>query len=77
MSQRFPLTTMAASPDDVRGRRAGTSAPRPHLDRGPLADKTYGGKNRVERHGCNDNRSLAIVSAVVTPASRSIFSLFA
>ena len=52
----------------------GPSAPKLTCDRGPLADKTYGG-TAWNVYGCNDNRSVAIVSAVGNPAMPFYFLL--
>jgi hypothetical protein len=54
----------------------GPSAPKLTCDRGPLADKTYGG-TAWNVYGCNDNRSVAIVSAAGNPAMPFYFLLFA
>ena len=45
----------------------GPSEPRITCDRGPFATKTYGG-TAWDIYGCNDNRSVAVVTAPGNPA---------
>jgi len=76
MSKRFASATMAALLMTFEVGAQGPSAPKLTCDRGPLADKTYGG-TAWNVYGCNDNRSVAIVSAAGNPAMPFYFLLFA
>lgn len=50
----------------VEGLAQGPSEPRLTCDRGPVATRTYGG-TAWDIYGCNDNRSVAVVTARGNP----------
>jgi hypothetical protein len=52
----------------------GPSQPKLVCDRGPVATKTFGGTS-WQIYGCNDNRSVAIVTAPGSPAIPFYFLL--
>jgi hypothetical protein len=66
----LPAFLIAAS----EARAQGPSQPRLVCDRGPFGTKTFGG-TPWQIYGCNDNRSVAIVTAPGSPAIPFYFLL--
>jgi len=66
------LSTLMVALADVSAQ--GPSQPRLVCERGPIATKTYGG-TPWQIYGCNDNRSVAIVTAPGSPALPFYFLL--
>ena len=64
-------SALAVSADAVA---QGPSQPKLVCDRGPVATKSYGG-TQWQLYGCNDNRSVAIVTAPGSPAIPFYFLL--